>query len=230
MNQNGKTPARDEPSYGSSSSTHPTAEDRSSVSLMDRIIRTALGEVRIDPRKVSGLVVSSLLPQFSFNRTRTAFLRATGFRIGVRSAIMGPLDVTGPGKVRDLFSIGDKTLVSGPVHINLGAEVRIGSRVRLGHHVVLLTIDHEIGSSADRCGNLVVAPIYIDDGAWIGSRVTLLPGVTIGKGAVVATGAVVTRDVPPDVLVAGVPARFIRDLKLEQPRSPRRQRTVLLED
>jgi tetrahydrodipicolinate N-succinyltransferase len=58
----------------------------------------------------------------------------------------------------------------------------------------------------------VAAPISIGDGVWIGSRVTVLPGVSVGRGAVVAAGAVVTRDVAPDTLVAGIPAVVVKHL------------------
>jgi acetyltransferase-like isoleucine patch superfamily enzyme len=67
-----------------------------------------------------------------------------------------------------------------------------------------------------------VGPIRIEDGVWIGSRVTVLPGVTIGAGAVIAAGAVVNRDVPPDTLVGGVPARVLRHLDEPSPKSVRR--------
>jgi maltose O-acetyltransferase len=89
-------------------------------------------------------------------------------------------------------------------------------------------MDHEMGPSASRCGRLVAAPIEVGDGVWLASRVTILPGVAVGKGAVVAAGAVVTHDVAPDTLVAGVPARFVRDLDKETPpRSQRLSRVVL---
>jgi acetyltransferase-like isoleucine patch superfamily enzyme len=194
-----------------------------------RIARVAHEELRADPRKIAASAVSRLLPQFCFNRTRTALLRAAGFRIGAFSGIMGALDVTGPGDVTELFSIGERTIISGPLHVDLGARVRIGSGVNLGHEVWLLTIDHEIGSGEYRCGPSLTAPITIEDGAWIGSRVTILPGITIGKGAVVGTGAVVTRDVSPNTLVAGIPARFVRDLDSTQPRSSRQQRAAFLD-
>jgi maltose O-acetyltransferase len=182
------------------------------VSLGTGIVRAGRRELEIDPGKVAGRVISAGLPQFSFVRTRTALLRAAGIRIGPRSLVMGPLDVTGEGGVHDLFSIGADSFITGPLHVDLGGSVRIGNGVRLGHHVSLLTVDHEIGPPEQRCGPRLTGPIVIGDGVWVASNVTVLPGVTVGDGAVVAAGAVVTRDVLPNTLVAGVPARLIRAL------------------
>ena len=78
--------------------------------------------------------------------------------------------------------------------------------------VIIITDDHEIGPPWHRCGDRVARPVVIEDGVWIGARVTLLPGVTIGRGSVVAAGAVVNKDVPPNTLVGGVPARILRTL------------------
>ncbi len=195
-----------------------------------RFARASANELVLDGRKVLVKTLSQGLPHLSFNRTRTALLRMAGIRIGVGSWMMGTLNITGPGDVRTLLSIGDGTLVTGPLHVDLGASVRIGRGVRLGHDVMLLTIDHEIGPSSHRCGRLLAAPIAIGHGAWLGSRVTVLPGTSVGAGAVVAAGAVVSRDVPPNTLVAGVPARFVRDLDGDAPRSERRERAVLLEE
>jgi acetyltransferase-like isoleucine patch superfamily enzyme len=166
-------------------------------------------------RRIIGRGVSFALPQFAFNRTRTLVLRAMGLRIGLRSRVMGPLDITGPGNAPELFSVGDDSFISGPLYVDVGAAVRIGNRVQIGHHVLLLTQEHEIGPSESRCGDIVAKPITIGDGVWIASRVTVLPGVSIGKGAVVAAGALVRRDVEPNTLVAGVPARFVRALPVE---------------
>jgi maltose O-acetyltransferase len=156
-------------------------------------------------------IVSRGLPQFAFNRLRTAALRAAGLRIGSRSMVMGPIDVTGPGGVQ-LLSIGEHSYITGPLHVDAGAQVRVGNRVHFGHDVLLLTMNHEIGPSEERCGALTAAPISVGDGAWLGSRVTILPGVSLGRGAVVAAGAVVTRDVAADTMVAGVPAVVVRHL------------------
>jgi len=80
----------------------------------------------------------------------------------------------------------------------------------VGHGVTFITSDHETGTLSRRAGELKVLPIIVEDGVWIAANVTLLPGVTVGRGAVVAAGAVVTKDVPPNSLVAGIPAKVIR--------------------
>ncbi len=100
----------------------------------------------------------------------------------------------------------------------------MGDRVHFGQGVTLLTMDHEIGPAEERCGRLMTAPIRIDEGVWIASHVTILPGVSVGRGAVVAAGSVVATDVAPDTLVGGIPARVIRNLEEEAPPSMRRYR------
>jgi acetyltransferase-like isoleucine patch superfamily enzyme len=178
-----------------------------------RLARASLEEISpFFPRKVVAESLAGLLPQQSFNRTRTALLRAAGVRVGDRSLIQGPVRLTGKGNPCELLSIGDDTLITGPLHADLGAPIRIGHSVRIGHDVSLLTVNHAIGERWLRSGTSVFGPIDIGDGAWIASRVTVLPGVTIGAGSVVAAGAVVTRNVAPNTLVAGVPARVVRTL------------------
>jgi len=183
------------------------------VSRFARFAQVAFEEVQpFLPRKVLAEAAATLFPQQTFNRTRTAFVRAAGVEIGEHSLILGPVRLTGIGDPCSLLSIGSNTIVTGPLHADLGAAIRIGDWVRIGHDVTLLTVNHEIGGQWLRSGTSYFGPIEIGNGAWIASRVTVLPGVTIGPGAVVAAGAVVTRDVPADALVAGVPARIVRSL------------------
>ena len=66
-------------------------------------------------------------------------------------------------------------------------------------------------------GETIPAPIVIGENVWIGANATVTPGVTIGDSAVVAAGAIVTKDVPPNVIVGGVPAKIIREIKMEEP-------------
>jgi acetyltransferase-like isoleucine patch superfamily enzyme len=86
-----------------------------------------------------------------------------------------------------------------------GTEITIGDNCMFGEQVVIRDDDsHEIDGHPRR------APITIGDNVWVGMRAIILKGVTIGDGAVVAAGSVVTKDVPPGALVGGVPARVIR--------------------
>lgn len=87
----------------------------------------------------------------------------------------------------------------------------IGDGVLIGHNVVIATINHDIDPSMKRKNHY--APVIIGNHAWIGSNATILPGVTVGSWAVVAAGAVVTKDVEPYTVVGGVPARIIKRIK-----------------
>lgn len=112
--------------------------------------------------------------------------------------------VSGPGRVR----IGDRCFVnSGTVLISV-EEVVVGDDVALANEVMLV----DSNSHGVEGRPHVQAPIRIGAGSWLGNRVIVLPGVTIGRRVLVAAGAVVTRDVPDDVLVAGNPARVVRSL------------------
>jgi len=103
-------------------------------------------------------------------------------------------------------TIGADTDIGGTTWIDAWVTVHIGSRCYLGDHIDLLTGSHEI-SSPDLAPK--TAPIVIGDYAWLPRRVIVLPGVTMGRGAVAATGAVVVKDVPPLTVVGGNPAREI---------------------
>jgi acetyltransferase-like isoleucine patch superfamily enzyme len=185
--------------------------------LAHRVARRAHGEVvQLKPQR-AGLFAARLLPSFAFGYVRTLLLRWSGIRIERQSSINGPVHLTGPGFHCDLVSIGRNTIISGPLYLDVGAAISIGSNVRIGHHVKLHTIDHEIGGPEQRAGTHRRRPVTIEDGAWICSHAVILPGVTVGRGAVVAAGALVAKDVPANVLVGGVPARPIRTLPGARP-------------
>jgi acetyltransferase-like isoleucine patch superfamily enzyme len=100
------------------------------------------------------------------------------------------------------------------VFINLGCRfqdtggITIGDGTLIGHGSTLTTLNHDV--DPDRRADMVPAPIRIGRKVWLGAAVTVVPGVTIGDGAIVGAGAVVTKDVPANAIVAGVPATLIR--------------------
>lgn len=105
------------------------------------------------------------------------------------------------------IQIGSNCEIPRGAFFNCSEGLRIGNRVFFGHDVSFFGADHD-PDHPDMPARY--APICVQDGAWIASRATILKGVTVGCGAVVAYGAVVTKNVPPWAIVAGVPARFLR--------------------
>jgi maltose O-acetyltransferase len=106
--------------------------------------------------------------------------------------------------------IGDDSFVNNGTILSASTEIRIGNRVNIAPHCVL--IDNDFHGTADRNAAPKMAPIVLEDEVWLGTRVTVLKGVTIGKGSVIASGSVVTKDIPPGVLAGGVPAKVIKRL------------------
>lgn len=111
---------------------------------------------------------------------------------------------------------GKNITIGKDVFINSGCRfqdqggITIGNDVLIGHNVVLATLNH--GLAPDKRKNLYPAPIKIGDNAWIGANSTVLAGVTIGVNSIVAAGAVVTKDVPDNVVVGGIPAKVIKKI------------------
>lgn len=152
------------------------------------------------------------LPPHVGTRLRVYLLRMAGFQIGRGTVMWGTPTITGSGDLYKRLHIGCGCWFNVGCFFNLGATITIGDRVALGHQVMVMTDSHAIGDRNRRAGPLTAQPVQIGDGAWVGARATILPGVTIGEGSVVAAGAVVTKSVAPHLLVGGVPARPIREL------------------
>ena len=112
---------------------------------------------------------------------------------------------------------GKNITVGKGVFINMGCKFQdqggifIGNGVLIGHNVVLATLNHAM--SPNQRSTMIPKPIHIGENVWIGSNSTILPGVTIGDGSIVAAGAVVTKDVPENTIVGGVPAKVMRYIK-----------------
>lgn len=108
--------------------------------------------------------------------------------------------------------VGDHLIINYGCTILDVAEVTMGDWVMIGPHVLISTVNHPLSPRGRRNRLGVAKPVHIGNDVWIGGHATILPGVTIGDGSVVAAGAVVTKDVPDHVVVAGVPARFIKHI------------------
>lgn len=127
-----------------------------------------------------------------------------GIRIGRQSSIHWKARFRKPSKL----VIGNNCVIGEFVMIDARSGVVIGNNVNIAGEVVIYTKEHDPDSPTFEVKG---GPVTIDDYAYIGARVVILPDVHIGQGAVVATGAVVTKDVAPYHIVGGVPARFIKE-------------------
>lgn len=105
--------------------------------------------------------------------------------------------------------VGKNSRLNG-VHIYAGKAVHIGANVRIAPYTIIL--DSDFHNVNDHFADGLSKAVHIDDDVWIATRATILKGVRVGKGAVVATGAVVTKDVAPYTMVAGVPAVFVKNI------------------
>lgn len=109
------------------------------------------------------------------------------------------------------ISIGDHSMMGQDSIIGSTAEVVIGKDVMMGPEVLIYTSNHGMETGTPmRLQPLKCAPVHIGNDVWIGARCIILPGVTIGDGAVLAAAAVVTENVPANAIVGGVPARVLR--------------------
>jgi maltose O-acetyltransferase len=140
---------------------------------------------------------------------------------GLTAAFAAALDSCGEGlDIRPpiLIEYGERVSIGANVFINndfmvLGSgRVRIGDGVLIGPGARLYTPNHPLDVGLRREGWEIGLPITIEDDAWLGGSVVICPGVTIGARSVVGAGSVVTKDVPPDVVVAGNPARVVKEL------------------
>jgi acetyltransferase-like isoleucine patch superfamily enzyme len=133
-----------------------------------------------------------------------------GDRVRLASSISTLELSVGPGAT---LQIDDRVLVNHGCSLGATKLVRIGSRCNIGSQCILMdNAFHELDPER-RNERPDSAPVVLEENVWLAARVIVLPGVTIGKNSVVGAGSVVTRDLPPDVLAAGIPARVMRPLR-----------------
>lgn len=114
----------------------------------------------------------------------------------------------GPGGL----DIGDNTSIAPFVHVWCGGRVIIGANCMIGSHVAITSLTHDYTQNVMH-NNMIAKPVVIEDEVWIGTHAIILPGIRVGRGAVIGAGSVVTRDIPPHSVAYGVPAtvRFMRN-------------------
>jgi maltose O-acetyltransferase len=139
---------------------------------------------------------------------RVALMRRAGVSVGHGTSVKSRCFFGGPGP----FTIGARCYVSFGGDFDGTGPVTIGNDVYVASGVSVGTCTHEIGEAAKRAGRQYSAGVSIGDGTWVGMNSTILPGVTIGSGCVIAAGALVTRDCDANGLYAGVPAKRVDEL------------------
>jgi maltose O-acetyltransferase len=114
------------------------------------------------------------------------------------------------------IEIGEYCTINSFIHVWAGKSgLKIGNRVMIASHTAITTLTHDHSLPDIRFAPAIDRPIVIGDDVWIGAHAVIMPGITIGKGAVVGAGAVVTNDVPDLAIVVGVPAKIINYRKIK---------------
>jgi len=156
------------------------------------------------------VVVMHILPITRCFGLRAWILRKRDIQICQGVRIAGGGRFIGRGRM----TVGEQTWL-GPYGLYVthpDASIQIGARCDIGPEVCFVTGTHDVGDASRRAGKGKAQPIFVGDGCWLGARVTVLGGTSIGEGSVIAAGAVVAADIPPHTLAGGVPAKVIRHL------------------
>ena len=161
--------------------------------------------------------LAGLFPEIASGRIRTRLYRLAGIRIGPHSVVLGNLNLV--GSVPDFYShlvIGSGVSIAPNVTISLDAEVLIDDGASVGPFTRIYSASHLMGpGSRRRLAQVIRQPVTIGKGSCLGVGSMVLSGVSgvsVGNGAIVAAGAVITKDVPPNTFWEGNPAVYVRSL------------------
>ena len=158
---------------------------------------------------IANIVFNNLLGNdFASCFLRKQLYQLTGSSFGKGTVIRGGSYFFG-----SKLTTGEDCFINRQCYFDFSDKITMGNNVVVGHGVTFITAIHSIGPAERRASRSVeTKPIHIGHGCWIGANATILPDVTINDGAVIAAGAVVTKDVAPSTMVGGVPAKLIRNL------------------
>jgi maltose O-acetyltransferase len=171
----------------------------------------------VHPRLHTLTIAASLLPRRKGAEARARMFALAGFQIGPGSRVYGSPRISGGTALFDKLIIGKDCSIDEDCAFDLEECITIGDRVSIGPGAMILTSTHELGPREHRAGPITKSPVRVDDGALLGARSIILPGVTVGAGAVVNPGAVVNKDVLPHTRVGGAPAIQIEVLSSDAP-------------
>lgn len=163
------------------------------------------------------LALANAMPNSSLGfQLRVRLLRMAGMKLGKSMVIMAPLTVL-PQLAAGTISIGRKSYLGARCRFGGRAGVSIGEFAQIAPDVSFDTATHTLDFEAGKARPTIQHPITVEDHVWIGTGARILGGVTIGRGAVVAAGAIVTKNVAPLTVVGGVPAKPISTVKEAAP-------------
>lgn len=155
------------------------------------------------------LLFQGLVMRIPFGFIRLYFAKSFLKNIGNGCSILRKVSFVNPQNI----SLGNNVIINKSVLLDgRGACLIIGNNVDIATETNIWTLEHDVNDPKHKESE---SPVIIEDYVWIASRVTILPGVRIGRGAVIASGAVVTKDVPPMCIYGGVPAKKIGERKNE---------------
>lgn len=169
--------------------------------------REAVEEMRRFSREAQKITMAINTRYHEPEELATLFSELVGEPVGADFGLFPPF-YTDFGKN---IHIGDRVFINAGCKFQDQGGIFIGDGALIGHGVVLATLNHDLDPA--RRQQLHPAPIRVGQGVWIGAGATVTAGVTIGEHTVVAAGAAVTRDVPANTVVGGVPAKFIKNIE-----------------
>ena len=148
-------------------------------------------------------LILPIIMNFPSYTLRKIFLKRLHMTIGKNSNLLRNIKINNPSNI----IIGENCVINSCSLLDgRGSKIVIGNNVDIAREVNIWTLEHDPHDDFHKTkgGNVI-----IEDYVWIASRVTILPGVRIGKGAVIAAGSIVTKDIPPMTIVGGIPAKII---------------------
>jgi len=159
------------------------------------------------------LALANSVPNFSFfKKLKLRLYRKSGILTSLSATIYGPLTIT-PVSNTNKITIGDKTFINTETRFGCPeSNITIGNNCAIGPRVSFETINHGLHFVEGKGRGSFSKPIIVEDMAWIGAGAIILSGVRIKKGAVVAAGSVVNKDVEAYTVVGGVPAKVIKKI------------------